>query len=353
MRTRVFVIIVFLAFFAFSCGRSVPQNDIFAEYLYFQRTNDTINTVINEDIQRDIGLMMKNHKVPYGVILVSDARNGRILAVDEYSTRGYEKGKYINKPLVAASIFKIVSLATAIGTGIFNPKDKIEYYDRPYSELTRYMEKRKYTKYGVTTTVENALALSNNSAFAEIGLKLNGKKLSEYANKFLFNKKMIRGINTGYIDNPENQTEMIKLCSGLKHSYMSPFHALLIAMSIANNGTLVIPYINKNDKKESITVVGKNTANGILDAMSSTTISGTSKRTFSKNTDIAKNTYAKTGSLIGTNPDGYYNWFLGVYDGKKSRYAIVVLTVNDPKWSVKANYLGYKTIEFIRKYEEN
>jgi len=343
----------FLLLLLSSCSAGIPKNNLYEEYMYIQRTKDFSKTSINEEIQRDILLVMKNHKVPYGAVIVADARDGRILAVEEHSERGYDKGEFINKPVSAASIFKIITLGAAIGSGVFNAKDKIKYYDSPYSELNKYMDKRKSKSYGVTTTVENAIALSNNSAFAEIALKLDKKKLYEYSEKFFFTNSSLSGIKTGYIEKPKDSTELIQLCSGLKFSYMSPFQALLIAMTIANDGELKVPYINMSDSKKSITAIKKIVANGLLEAMSSTTILGTSKKQFSNNIEIAKHTYAKTGSLYGYSPDGYYNWFMGIYDGKKSRYAVVVLTVNDPKWSVKANYLAYKSIEFIRKHEEN
>lgn len=335
-----------------SCG-GMPRNNVYEEYLYLQRKKDAKESVINAEVQRDILLVMKNHKVPYGVVLVADARNGRILAINEHSERGYERGEYINKPLTAASIFKIVTLGSAIGSGIYNASDKIKFYDRPYSELTKYMTLRKSRSYGVTVTVENAMAMSNNSAFAEIGLKLDKKVLYEYAEKFLFTKSVLNGMKTGYIEHPKDTTQMIQLCSGLKGSFMTPFQALMMAMAVGNDGELNVPYINPSDSKKKIQIIKKSVANGILDAMSSTTTSGTSRKQFSANPDIAKRTWAKTGSLYGYSPDGYYNWFVGIYDGKKSRYAVVVLTVNDPKWSVKANYLAYKSIEFIRKYEED
>ncbi|MGE3063501.1 MAG: penicillin-binding transpeptidase domain-containing protein [bacterium] len=336
-----------------SCFMGMPRNNVYEEYMYVQRKSEYSKSVINEDMQRDILLVLKNHKVPYGVVLVADVRDGRILAAEEHSERGYDKGEYINKPLAAASIFKIVTLGTAIGTGIFNAKDEVKFYDRPYSELNKYMSLRKNRSYGAKTTVENAIALSNNSAFAEIGLRLNRKSLYEYADKFLFSQTTINGMKTGYIEKPKDSTDLIRLCSGLKFSYMSPFQALMMAMAVGNGGELKVPYINSADSKKSFHMIKKTVADGILDAMSSTTTSGTSRKQFSANPDIAKHTYAKTGSLYGNSPDGYYNWFVGIYDGKKSRYAVIVLTVNDPKWSVKANYIAYKSIEFIRKYEEN
>jgi len=52
---------------------------------FLRLTIDPVAQVITENIQKDISLVLKNHKVPYGVVIISDVRDGRILAIDEYS----------------------------------------------------------------------------------------------------------------------------------------------------------------------------------------------------------------------------------------------------------------------------
>ncbi|HAF06813.1 MAG: Penicillin-binding protein transpeptidase domain-containing protein [candidate division TA06 bacterium 32_111] len=352
MRKKSNIFFIFIFVLITSCNR-LPKDDLFKEYLYIKTHNDLENTTINENIQKDVSLVLKNHKVPYGVVIVSDVRDGRILAIEEYSRRGYDVGKYINKPLQAASIFKIVTFFASLSSNLYNSRDTIKYYDRMYSELGNYLKRRQSTKVYSKTTIKEAMAFSNNSAFAEISLKLKKDKIIESAKRLFFTGEKIRGIKTGFIELPEDSSSLIKLASGLEHSYMSPLHALLIIMTVGNDGKLVLPYINKNDSKKSLNVMKNFIANEIMKSLSLTTRIGTAKKHFSKRPEISSRTYAKTGSLYANDPDGYYNWFVGIYDGDKSRYGIVVLTVNDPKWSVKANYIAFKTIEFIKKYEEN
>ncbi|MEO0297678.1 MAG: penicillin-binding transpeptidase domain-containing protein [candidate division WOR-3 bacterium] len=352
MKTENKFFIIFIYILIVSCS-NIPKDDLFKEYLYIKTHKNFEGTTINEDIQKDVSLVLKNHKVPYGVVIISDVRNGRILAIDEYSQRGYEFGKYINKPLQAASIFKIVTFFASLNSNVYNSKDTIKYYDRMYSELRNYLVKRRSTKIYNKTTVKDAMAFSNNSAFAEISLRLKKEKIIDSAEKLFFTNEKIRGIKTGYIEIPEDSNSLIKLASGLDYSYMSPLHALLIIMAVGNDGKLVLPYINKGDTKKIINVMNNHLANEILNSLSMTTKIGTARKQFSKDPEIASKTYAKTGSLCASDPDGYYNWFVGIYDGKRSRYGIVVLTVNDPEWSVKANYVAFKAIEFIKKYEED
>ncbi len=333
--------------------REIPKNNIFQEYKYIVETGNINNTKINSNINSDINTVMKNHKIPYAFIIAADCKTGEIIAINEYSERIYPKGKYINTPILASSIFKLIPLAAVIGKGIYKPNNTIKYYGNLYSDLKNYFKIRNNKKYKHTISLTNAIAKSCNPAFAEIGLSLDKKTIIEYSKKFLFTKGKIRGMNLGYIDSLEENKDKAFLCSGLKYSNLTGFHALMIAIAIGNEGVLEIPKININDKKEQKRIISKTTANYMLQAMKNTTLTGTSAKIFKIDKNIAKKTFAKTGSLYGKNPNGFYNWFVGIYEGKNTNYAIVAFVVNDATWDVKASYLGFKTIQFIRKYVEN
>lgn len=350
---RVLFSIVIIIMVLTSCRDSKPSNDVYKEYLYYLKYGTYDGITVNDSICSDIELVMKNHKLPYGVGIVADCGTGEIIGIAEFSNRKYKKGEYINKPLEATSIFKIVTLAAAIGSGTYKPDSKIAYYGSRYSELKNYSKTRKNTKLRNYTTVMRASAMSNNPAFGEIGMNVGYARIAEYAKKFLFTNTQIRGINTGYIDSTEGNDELARLSSGLQYSHMSPFHALMIAMSLGNEGVLVYPRMDKSDKKGETRIISKTTTEKILESMSKTVVYGTSSGIFKKDKYVSSGTFAKTGSLYETDPPGHHNWFVAVYKGEKTNYAIVALTVNDPIWEIKASYMGLKIIQFVRKYEEN
>lgn len=335
-----------------SCTGEMPSNDVPAQYAHVLRSNSYEHTTLIEDMCNDMELVMKNHNVPYGAVIVSDCKTGNILGIAEYSSRGYFKGEYINKQIVCSSLFKIVTLSAAVGKGIYKPDSRIKYYGSMYSELNNYMKVRKKGKY-IYTSVGYAMAKSNNPAFAEIGLVLGKKNLDEYANKLFFNNREIRGMKTGYTEEYSSEEEIAKLSSGLDFSYTTVFHQLMIAMMLGNNGELIVPRISEKDRTIKKKMLSENTVNYLMQAMKDTPVKGTSSPIFRNYSDISSRTYAKTGSLYGRDPGGFYNWFSAVYKGEKSNYAIVSVIVNDPVWEIKASYMGLKAIQFIRKYADN
>lgn len=352
MKIRLFILLLTFTLIFTGC-RNRPRNDVYEEYKYFLKHGTYELCTADSNISSDIRLVLENHKVPYGVGIVADCSTGEILGIAEYSQRKYKDGTYINRNLDATSIFKIVTLAAAIGNGIYKPDTKLAYYGSRYSELKNYLKTRKNSKLKNFTTVTKASAMSNNPAFGEIGINVGYSSIAEYAAKFMFTGRNIRGINTGYIDAVSGDEELVKLASGLQYSYMSPLHALMIAMSLGNEGVLVYPKLNKDDKTSKVRIISSGTTEKILESLSKTVVYGTSSGIFKKYPDIRSRTYAKTGSLYETDPEGHHNWFVAVYKGKKTNYAIIALTVNDPKWEIKASYLGLKIIEFVRKYAEN
>ncbi len=335
-----------------SCTGEMPGNDVPAEYAYVIRSHSYENTSLIDSMCHDLELVMKNHSVPYGAVIVADCRNGEILGIAEYSHRGYFKGEYINKYLVCSSLFKIVTLSGAIGKGLYKPDSKVKYFGSMYSELDNYhvLRKKALPNY---SSIRNAMAKSNNPAFAEIGLVMGEKNILEYGDKLLFNKTVLRGMNTGYIEEISSQNGIAKLSAGLDFSYTTVFHQLMIAMMLGNNGELMVPKINCSDSAIKKRILSETTVDYVMKTMKETVISGTSGKIFRDFGNIAENTYAKTGSLYGYSPEGFYNWFMGIYKGNKTNYAVISVIVNDPIWEIKASYMGLKAIQLLRKYADN
>ncbi|MFO8062395.1 MAG: penicillin-binding transpeptidase domain-containing protein [bacterium] len=334
-----------------SCQADQSAGDIPSEYVNMVKNGIKSDMhFINENINRDIELVLSNHSVPYGFAIAAECSSGRIIAMKEYSARGYKAGKYINDHLVCTSLFKTVPLAAAIGNGVYKPRSILKYRGSKYSEL-KYPP-RQYENER-TTTLAKATAFSNNAAYGNMGLVLGKERIVQYAEKFLFNDRVISGIRTGYIDSVSSERELKQLAAGLDFSYLTPLHGLMIAIALGNEGVLAYPRLTVSDLESSQRIISKTSADYILEAMSGTTQYGTSAGIFRMDRKIADRTFAKTGSLHGSNPRGYYNWFMAVYKGEKQNYAVIALVVNDPIWEIKASYLGFKTIQFIRKYEEH
>ena len=152
------------------------------------------------------------------------------------------------------STFKIVTLAGALDKGTVTP-DSI--YNSPSSieignaDVTNYHNH----SYG-RTTVEEAMAVSSNTAFAQIAVELGADSLVSYAEKFGFNNSGLAldfAETTSLMPNPEEMTTWETAWAGVgqpvgEHKspagpQATPMQMAVCMAAIANNGVAVHPYV--------------------------------------------------------------------------------------------------------------
>ena len=91
------------------------------------------------------------------------------------------------------------------------------------------------------------------------------------------------------------------------------------------------------------------TSRQLARTLSLTVSSGTSRKAFHDRKGRPKlaeiNVAAKTGSINGTSPDGFYTWFAAYAPVENPQIAVVALVVNQGKWKIKASQLGEQALE--------
>jgi hypothetical protein len=102
-------------------------------------------------------------------------------------------------------------------------------------------------------TCEEALAVSCNVAFAQMGIRTGFKPLSDILQRFYFNSTdfsdLFLTFKTGtYNKNISNNYQVANLSVGLEEVTITTFHAALLSAIIAQNGSIYTPYIIKNKK---------------------------------------------------------------------------------------------------------
>jgi penicillin-binding protein A len=144
---------------------------------------------------------------------------------------------------------------------------------------------------------------------------------------------------------------------------MSPLHGALIAASVANDGIMMEPYLVESIMDQGGTqmyqveprpvgpVLDPNTAADLRLLMRETVKSGTSRKAFRMLTHTRQFSDVefggKTGSLMGLNPAGKTDWFIGYARYKDSRIAVAAVTVHQHIWRVKSSQLAS---EFFKGY---
>ena len=154
--------------------------------------------------------------------------------------------------------------------------------------------------------------------------------------------------------------------AGLDHEVkISPLHAALMMAAIANGGRMMSPgltdkvtnargdAIETHTSREIRQLVSPETASSLTRMLSSTVTSGTSRKAFHDRNGRPRldvQIAAKTGSINGTDPKGYYSWFAAFAPIQNPRIALVALVINQEKWKIKSSQVGEKALqEFFGK----
>jgi cell division protein FtsI/penicillin-binding protein 2 len=107
--------------------------------------------------------------------------------------------------------------------------------------------------HGIIANPEKALIVSCNIAFAKMGLVIGFERLSKIFKNFYFNSNGIQDqflkFKTGkFNEKISTDFQLANLSVGLNEISVTTFHSALIALVIAQNGSIYNPYIIKNIK---------------------------------------------------------------------------------------------------------
>lgn len=196
-------------------------------------------------------------------------------------------------------------------------------------------EKTEHGKVDLTT----AMAKSCNTAFVTLGSELNFRRFASLNDKFLFNKsiKFDLKINKSRfkLHGGSEKSEMPQTAIGQGKTLMTPFHNALIMCAVANDGTLMKPYLidhyrtndgadyDRTKAKKYARLMTKENA-GILQKMLRKVVTdGTGYALDTDDYEVA----GKTGSA--ENAGEYaHSWFTGYSGGSDPDLVVCVLVEN-------------------------
>ena len=98
---------------------------------------------------------------------------------------------------------------------------------------------------GSKTTISNALRVSCNTAFANLGLEVGQDKLREQAQKFGFNARHLADLNGVASQFPDemDQAQLALSAIGQYDVAASPLQMAMVTAGIANDGAVMDPYV--------------------------------------------------------------------------------------------------------------
>lgn len=316
-------------------------------------TGDSVVTTLDVDLQKAAYSSLGSQK---GAVVAIEPSTGKILCMvskPDYDPNSIEKyweelnNDTDNSPLLnratlglypPGSTFKVLTSLTFLrqnenykeyeyecrGSGIFS-NVSINCYDR---------------KIHGHEDLISSFSNSCNTSFANIGLSLN---LGEYKNvceEFLFNRTLPTDLTANessfVIDENSPRQDLPQTAIGQGKTQITPIHNCMIAATIANNGTMMCPYVVdyikssdgrislKHEPREYKKLLKKKEVRYLKQMMEAVVKEGTGSPLNAAGYSVA----GKTGSAEFDSTKATHSWFIGYAPADNPEIAISVIVEN-------------------------
>ncbi|MFF7453663.1 peptidoglycan D,D-transpeptidase FtsI family protein [Kitasatospora sp. NPDC008115] len=249
-----------------------------------QKRGGDVVTTINSKAQKAAFDGLGNKK---GAVVALDPKTGAILSL--VSTPSYDPASFAgnedsdtkawtdlnadpNKPMLnralretypPGSTFKLVTAAAAFENGLYQNIDDQTQTPDPYTlPGTNFVLKNESEneKCG-NATIKSGMDQSCNTVFAKMGADLGKDKMRVQAEKFGFNSTVDTPIRSEKSVFPSNSTPdgTAQDSIGQHDTQATPLQMAMVSAAIANNGTLMQPYLVAEERSASLTTISKHT----------------------------------------------------------------------------------------------
>lgn len=313
---------------------------------------DSVVTTLDVDLQKiaytaigtyDGAVVVSNPKTGevYGMVSKPDFDPNEIDDIWDDLVKDNESSVLLNRATQGlyppGSTFKIVTLLEYVRE---NPLTYNDYSFRCKGSLK--VEDGSVICYNHTAhgsmNLASSLAVSCNSSFGNIGLKLDRNKFQDTLDGLLFNKELPLTMN--YSQSVANSSDdlseldMVYTAFGQGGTLMTPMHLNLITSAIANDGVLMKPYlisevINSNmntvkkfSSEKYATLMTKEEADILTDMMTLVVEDGTGK-------NLRNNTYTVAGKTGSAEFSDYskntHSWFTGFAPAEDPEICVTII----------------------------
>jgi peptidoglycan glycosyltransferase len=241
--------------------------------------------------------------------------------------------------LPPGSTFKLITAAAALQNGL-NPSDMVKAGTTLKFPGTQYTLPNENGSNcgGNKITFERALNVSCNVAFGGLALKLGQAKLAAQAAKFGFGTDPLSGLAgspSRFSANGEKleTTQVAQTAIGQFEVAATPLQMAMVAAGIANNGSVMTPYVVKTVRSPNLHVLDQADPHQLSQAMTpsnaaklqkmmvSTVQVGTATSARIAGVDVG----GKTGTAQSTKDRPPYAWFVSYAKDGDKQVAVAVL----------------------------
>ena len=245
----------------------------------------------------------------------------------------------INQRYFPGSIFKVVVSAAALENG-YTPETVIpapQVFDLPQSSGTLSNFNGSACDPSGQQPLIDALTISCNTAFAQLGIDLGEDAIREMAEGFGFDQEDLTiplDVATSTLGEIENGDQLARTAIGQQDVQVTPMQAAMIAAAVANDGTLMKPYLVDQLLAPDLTVIDEtdpevfsepfstDVADQLTEMMTSVVANGSGRNARINGVQVA----GKTGTAENEGPD--HNWFIGFAPADEPRIAVAVFVRN-------------------------
>lgn len=322
---------------------------------------------LDHELQTQTEELLANYKVPYAAVVALDPRDGRILAMAESADKVGNQGSQTKAIFPAASVFKIVTGAALLESGI-SPETEVCFHGGMHSIDRRQLQDDP-RRDRVCATLGTAMAKSLNVVFGKLASRrLNADVLRAMAGRFFFNQPLPIFPSSSSVGDalvsraviPEDALGFGRTAAGFGQVYLSPLHGAMLAAAVGNRGLAVEPHLVEAVVRGGVRaspppaheqrIVSEATSALLTRMMERTVSEGTARKAFrgrrGKSALGAIVVAGKTGSLADHPPLPFkdYSWFVGFAPAEDPKVAVAAVVVNGPKWKVKAPFLAREAL---------
>ena len=315
---------------------------------------DNVITTLNYELQNAAYKALSFYE---GAVVVMEPSTGKILAMvskPDYNPNNIEEDwEY----LIAEDNTSTVLLNRAT-QGLYPPGSTFKMvttlaYLREYGEEYQYSCNGKLTaedavihcinnKHHGNLNLEEAFAKSCNSAYADIGLKVDNSDFHDLCEDLLFNSELPTKFPYSKskfdLTDASAEADVVQAAIGQGTTLVTPFHMALITSAIANDGALMTPYVIdriENHQGELVTQYAPAKQKQLLtvaeaqilqEYMEAVVDSGTGTKLRSNKYNAA----GKTGSAeFSSRAEHCHSWFVGYASAEGKKDIAVAILVEE------------------------
>jgi cell division protein FtsI/penicillin-binding protein 2 len=311
--------------------------------------DEHIQTTLDPELTQRVHRALEIGRVSLGHVILMQPGTGRVLAWASTDPERFPP----TRTYPAASLIKVVTAAAALDRNPELLRRPCRYQGSPW-RLNR--QRIDPPLRGVESSFQKALAISNNQCFAQIAVNdLGADALLGAIERFGWLEPPAPGYAAGSADAGDDRFDLGKLGCGLAGCRITPLHAVQMAgiladgwlreprwiesMTDAQGRVLALP-----PPRPARQVLTPELAKRMREMLIDTTARGTARSAFRDRRGRpilgSIQVAGKTGSLSGRDPDGRYEWFMGVAPADQPEVALAVVLVQGPRWWRSASQIA-------------